>query len=168
MINLRTMQIVIVASMAFWGIGDGLGNIVVYDTWVKIVAYVLTLEDTMIDGMPHPRAIHNEVLPHIGYAFIYLSKLTAGVLCTISAIKLWKARGATAAVFNEAKDKFYVGVGFILFMLIFGFISLKGGVFNTGAMPSDFTLMVFDFVTMFLAMCCAALLFVALPTDEPK
>jgi len=57
-INLRTMQVVIVAAMASWGIMDGIGNLIVYDTWVKIVAFVLTLEETMVNGAPHPRAIY--------------------------------------------------------------------------------------------------------------
>lgn len=161
------MQVAIVASMAFWGIMDGIGNLIVYDTWVKIVAYVLTLEELMVNGEPHPRAIYNPVLPHLGYAFIYLSKMIGGVFCVMSGIAMWKARSEVYEVFNAAKEKFYIGIGFFLFMLIFGFISLKGGMFNTGEMPSDFTLMVFDFVTMFLAMCAAAVVFVAVPT-QPK
>jgi len=165
-LNLRTMQVLIVISMAFWGIMDGIGNLIVYDTWVKIVAYVLSLEGLMVDGMPHPRAMTNPVLPHIGYAFIYLSKMIGGVFCVMAAIKMWKARSEVYSVFNAAKEKFYVGIGFFLFMLIFGFISLKGGMFNTGEMPSDFTLMVFDFVTMFLSMCAAATIFVYLPTED--
>lgn|GEM_PF-2940755 len=168
MINLRTMQVVIVAAMASWGIMDGIGNLIVYDTWVKIVAFVLTLEETMVNGAPHPRAIYNPVLPHIGYAFIYLSKLTGGVLCVMGAVKMWKSRLEVAEVFNAAKEKFYMGIGFFLFMLIFGFVTLKGGMFNTGDMPSDFTLMVFDFVTLFLAMCGAATIFVSIPTHAPE
>lgn len=166
MINLRTMQIVIVASLAFWALMDGLGNLIVYDLWVNTVAYVLSLEELMVNGEPHPRAIYNPVLPHIAYSFIYLSKFSGGVLCVMSGIKMWKVRREVEKVFNAAKKKFFIGASIFVFMLTFGFISMKGGVFNTGQMPSEFTLQVFDFVTLYMAMCFAAMIYVALPASQ--
>lgn len=164
--SVRIIKILLVASVAAWGLLDGIGNIVVYDTWVKIVAFVLALENTMIDGELSARAITNPVLPHIGYAFIYLSKITAGILCSVSAFKLWQARNETSEIFQDAKSHFYMGCGIVMFMLIFGFIVLKGTVFNTGLEPSEFTMAVYNFVTLYLAMLVATLIYVSLP--EPK
>ena len=87
-------------------------------------------------------------------------------MCVMSGIKMWKARREVEAVFNAAKEKFFIGAGLIIFMLIFGFITMKGGVFNTGQMPSEFTMQVFDFVTMFVAMCAVAMMYVAIPTEQ--
>lgn len=161
------MQVVTVASLAFWALMDGVGNLVGYELWVKVVAFVMALEELMVNGEPHPRAILNPVLPHIAYAFIYVSKFSGGILCVMSGIQMWKLRHEVEEVYNAAKEKFFVGAGIIVFMLTFGFISMKGGLFNTGQMPSEFTLQVFDFVTMYLAMCGASILYVALPT-QPK
>lgn len=164
--SLRLMKIFVVSAIAAWGLLDGIGNIIVYDTWVQIVGFVLRLEDELFNGELSPRAVTNPILPHIGYAFIYLSKITAGILCTKSALALWQARNESAEEFNSAKYWFYVGCGLVMFMLIFGFVVMKGAVFNTGLQPSAFTVMVFEFVTLFLAMLGASLIYVSIP--EPK
>lgn len=161
--SLRVMKILIVISIAAWGLVNGVGNIMFYGEWIDIVGYVLAIENVQYDGQPSGRAITSPIAAVIGYAFIYLPKFATGFLCALAAYRLWQTRNATAEIFDQAKYWFYVGCGISMFMLIFGFLVLAGGMFSTGGTPSELSQGFHSFVSVYMTSIGFALLFVALP-----
>lgn len=164
--NLRILKILLVFSVAAWGIFNGIGNLMFYDEWVKIVGYVMLVENTQYNGEPSSRAITFPIFYVIAYAFIYLSKFATGIFCGWGAVDLWKVRSASAGTFNNAKSRFYFGCGVTFFMLIFGFLVMAGSFFATGGAPSELSQGFHSFVTVYMVCIGFALLFVAIPEQE--
>lgn len=163
---LRIIKILLVLSIAAWALVNAVGNIMFYDEWVKIVAYVMAVENVQYDGHLSARAMNAPILHHIGYAFIYLPKLITGILCLLGAADLWKARRDVAIAFDRAKYRFYLGCGVSMFSLIFGFLVVAGAMFSPGGKPSELVQGFHSFVSVYMVSIGMALLFVAIP--EPK
>lgn len=160
---LRIVKILLVFSVAAWGLVNTVGNIMFYDEWIKVVAHVMAVEGVEYSGQHSARAMNVPVLHHIGYAFIYLPKLITGILCLMAALEMWKARHLTASVFDQAKTRFYIGCGISMFMLFFGFLVVAGGMFSPGGAPSELVQGFHTFVSVYMVSIGMSLLFVAIP-----
>ena len=161
----RIIKILLVASIAAWGLVNGVGNLLYYDYWLNIVGFVMSVENVESEAA---RAITNPLLHSIGYAFIYLPKFATGIFCGWGAYDLWRARRATAEIFEKAKYRFYIGTGISIFMLIFGFLVMAGAFFNPGVMPSVFAQTFLSGVSVYLISIGVALLYVAIPEEKAK
>ncbi|HSX86240.1 MAG TPA: DUF2165 family protein [Cellvibrio sp.] len=161
--TLRIMKILLVVSIAAWGFVNGVGNIMFYDQWIDVVGHVMAIENIEYDGQLSGRAITHPAFHTIGYAFIYLSKFATGIVCALGAYDLWRARRAAAVQFNKAKNRFYIGCGISMFMLIFGFLVLAGSFFSTGQAPSELAQGFHSFVSVYMVCIGFALLYVAIP-----
>lgn len=164
--SLRIIKILLVLSIAAWGLVNAVGNIMFYDEWITIVAHVMAVENVQYDGQPSNRAMNVPILHTIGYAFIYVPKLITGILCLVAAADLWKVRRESAIVFDRAKYRFYLGCGVSMFMLIFGFLVVAGAMFSPGGKPSELVQGFHSFVSVYMVSIGMALLFVAMP--EPR
>ncbi|MGI9293012.1 MAG: DUF2165 family protein [Pseudomonadales bacterium] len=130
---IRIIKVVLMFSIAAWGVVGGFTNLIDYQGGVGVVALVLSMDLVMeTEGMgPTPaawRAITSPVIAHIGFFFIWASKLATGVLCAISAGRLWMNRAGKQ--FNDAKQLGLAGAGVSLFMLFFGFVTMSGTYFE--------------------------------------
>ena len=117
------------ASIALWGLLGGIANLMAYQDGYSAVAFTFSMEGA--ENAPGMwRVVHNPLLIHIGFAFIWLSKFATGLLCSISVVQLWNARNTTAEAFNEAKTIGLVGICISMFMLFFGFVVISGSYFE--------------------------------------
>lgn len=160
---LRLVKILLVFSIAAWALVNAVGNIMFYDDWLKVVAHVMSVENVQYDGQASGRAMNSPVLHTIGYAFIYIPKFITGILCLLAVGDMWKARNSLAPIFDRAKQRFYLGCGVSMFMLIFGFLVVAGGMFSPGGAPSELVQGFHSFVSVYLVAIGMALLLVAIP-----
>ena len=117
------------ASIALWGLLSGIANLMAYGDGYSSVEFVLSMKGAK--GAPGLwRAIENPIFIHIGFAFIWASKLATGLLCSFSTVHLWKNRNRKATVFNNAKTYGIAGAAISMFMLFFGFVVISGSYFE--------------------------------------
>jgi len=77
---------------------------------------------TFEGGAESWRATSNPVAIWMGALIIMLSKLSAGVLCSVGAVKMWQARAGDSEGFAGAKQTALAGCGIAMIMLFGGFI----------------------------------------------
>lgn len=163
---IKLVKISLMASIALWGLIGGVTNLMDYYGGYRSVAYVFSMTGASdVPGLW--RAIENPFLIHIGFAFIWISKLATGLLCSISTVQLWQNRNSTASDFNASKSYGIVGASISIFMLFFGFIVLSGSYFelwrdiNLGAVAHQFAF-------IYLASMGIIVLLIAQPDIEPR
>jgi len=129
-VSIRIVKVLLSLSVAIWGFAAGFMNLVSYESGVKSVAYVLSIE-----GKESVRAISLPLIYHLGFAVIYLGKFATGFFCALGALDLWKSRHANVESFNAAKANTILGCGIGLFFLFFAFFAVAGAVFSPGEGP---------------------------------
>ena len=76
------------------------------------------------------KAVSSTPLSWLGGVWILSGYLTAGVLCTVSAARMWSARNASGAQFVAAKNLALAGCGIFAIMLFGGFTVVAEGWFE--------------------------------------
>jgi len=118
---LRIMKILLVLSVALWGLLGTFGNLHDWSGTIGGVA-ITTSMSTFEGGAEDWRATSNPVIIFVGAAFILISKAVAGVLCLVGAWRMWVARTGDSAAFAKAKTLALTGCAVAMFMLFGGFI----------------------------------------------
>ena len=118
---LRIMKILLVLSVALWGLLGTFGNLHDWSGTMGGVE-VTTSMSTFEGGTDDWRATSNPVIIIAGALFILVSKALAGVLCLVGARQMWTARTSDAATFAKAKTLALTGCAVAMFMLFGGFI----------------------------------------------
>lgn len=118
---LRTTKILLVITVALWGLIGAFQNVSEWDETVSAVGAATSMV-TFEDGATSWQATSNPVVIWIGALFIVLSKLAAGVLCAIGAGTMWRARGDDASAFAASKEMALTGCAIAVIMLFGGFI----------------------------------------------
>lgn len=77
---------------------------------------------TFEGGSESWKATSSPVIIWAGALFIMVSKLVAGSLCVIGALRMWGARKGDAVIFQQAKTIALSGCGIAVLMLFGGFI----------------------------------------------
>ncbi|GJL92350.1 DUF2165 family protein [Hyphococcus sp.] len=126
---LRMLKILLVLSVAAWGLIGGFMNILHWPETTGSVAAVTSMA-TFEGGPESWRATSNPIVILLGALFITISKLTGGLLCAIGAMKMFGARNGGAAAFGHAKQTALAGCAVIIFMLFGGFIVIAEGWFD--------------------------------------
>jgi len=118
---LRIMKILLILSVALWGLLGTFGNL---HDWSGTMGGVeaTTSMSTFEGGADDWRATSNPVIIIAGALFILISKALAGVLCLVGAWRMWTARTSDAATFAKAKTYALTGCAVAVFMLFAGFI----------------------------------------------
>ena len=117
----RIVKIVLIITVALWGLVGALDNILGWSQSLGAVAAVTSMA-TVEGGAESWQATTNPVIMWLGALFIMLSKLTTGVMCAIGAGRMWQSRGGDVADFRAAKAIALTGCGIAVIMLFGGFL----------------------------------------------
>jgi predicted small integral membrane protein len=118
---LRILKILLVLSVALWGLIGAFGNLSDWSGTLDAVKAATSMS-TFEGGADNWRATTNPVVILIGALFIMLSKTIAGLLCLMGAWRMWHARAADAVIFAKSKTLALAGCAVAIFMLFTGFI----------------------------------------------
>lgn len=118
---LQKTKILLVVTVALWGLVGAHGNLTDWDGTTGAVGAVTSMA-SFEGGAESWKATSNPAVIWLGALFIMLSKLAAGVLCSVGAWRMWQARGADAAAFVAAKQIALAGCAVAVIMLFGGFI----------------------------------------------
>jgi len=117
---LRAMKIVLVLSVAVFGLVGAFGNI---DDWAGTKgAVAATTSMATFEGGASWRATSNPAVIVTGAVLIPLFKTIGALLCLAGAWLMWSARAAEAAAFAKAKTLALSGCMVFVFMLFAGWI----------------------------------------------
>ncbi len=118
---LRIVKILLVLSVAVWGLLGAFGNL--SDWGGTMGAVTATTSMSTIEPGPYSwRATSNPALMFGVSAAITLTKLVIAALCLLGARKMWAARRQDAAAFAQAKTLAIAGCGAAMFLLFTGWI----------------------------------------------
>jgi predicted small integral membrane protein len=118
---LRMTKILLIACVAVWCLLGAIGNVTDWDGTMGAVGAAASMS-TFDGGAESWKATSNPVVIWMGALMIMLSKVAAGMLCSIGALKMWQARDGDAAGFSAAKATALAGCGIAMIMLFGGFI----------------------------------------------
>ena len=117
---LRIMKILLILSVAVFGLVGAFGNI---DDWAGTKgAVAATTSMATFEGGASWRATSNPAVILTGAVLIPLFKTLGGLLCLAGAWRMWSARAADAAAFAKAKTLALAGCMVLVFMLFAGWI----------------------------------------------
>ena len=126
---LRIMKIVLVLSVALWGLLGARGNIVDWKGTTGAVAAV-TAMSTFAGGAHRWEATTNPVVILAGATFIVLFKVTAALLCSAGAWRMSAHRASDAETFGRAKTLALTGCVVAVFGLFGGWTVIGEGWFE--------------------------------------
>lgn len=118
---LRIAKIMLVFSVAAWGLVGAFGNFADWEGTTGAIGAATSMA-TFEGGAESWRATSTPAVVMAGAVFIIASKMLAGILCLVGAARMAAALGADAAAFQEAKSLALTGCAVAVFMLFFGFI----------------------------------------------
>jgi predicted small integral membrane protein len=122
----RMSKALLVLQVGLFSLLVGTDNIVDYGTNYAFVEHVMEMDTVFPDSSLKWRAITNDTLNEATYALIIAVEIMTGLLCVTGAVRLWQARGATAADFNAAKGIATAGLVLGLSLWFFGFMTVAG------------------------------------------
>jgi predicted small integral membrane protein len=132
---LRTLKIVLVLSVAAWGLLGAFGNLTDWSGAVNAVSAVTSMA-TVKGGTESWQATNSQPLIFIGAAFILLLKIVCGILCLIGAKDMWRARAGTAQEFQLAKSYALSGCAVAIILLFVGWIVIAAVWFELWRSPT--------------------------------
>lgn len=122
----RLCKIALVFALAVFTTLVVLGNVTDYGANFAYVSHVLKMDTTFPPSRDSWRAIHSPAAHHAFYGGIILWEALVAGLCFAGALRLWRARRATAAVFHHAKSLAIVGITAGLLLWFGAFITIGG------------------------------------------
>ena len=117
----RTVKIGLIVTVALWGFIGALGNVLDWNQTTGAVAAVTSMA-SFEGGADSWQATTNPLVIWLGALFIMLSKVTAGVMCSVGAVRMWQARRSDVADFRTAKAFGLAGCAIAVIMLFGGFL----------------------------------------------
>jgi predicted small integral membrane protein len=126
MMPMRLAKILLMATIALWLALVAFGNITDYGSNWVFVQHVLAMDSIFPDAGIHYRAIHSPLLQHAAYGLIIATETLAAVLCGFGAWRLWRARRASAVLFQRAKRLAVIGLTLGLLLWLGGFMAIGG------------------------------------------
>ena len=132
---LRTLKIVLILSVAAWGLLGAFGNFMDWNGAVNAVSAVTSMA-TVKGGAESWQATNSQPLIFIGAALIVLLKIVCGILCLIGANDMWRARAGTAQEFQLAKSYALSGSAVAIILLFLGWIVIAGIWFELWRSPT--------------------------------
>ena len=126
---LRILKILLVLSVAAWGLLGAFGNIVNWNGVTSSVSAVTSMS-TFASGADHWKATTNPIIILAGALFIVIFKLVVVALCVTGASRMWVARAGNPATFAEAKTLALTGCAVAVLCLFTGWIVIGEGWFE--------------------------------------
>jgi predicted small integral membrane protein len=131
----RIVKIMLMLSVGLFGAVGFMSNMLDFAPGHEQVRTVLSMEGaTGTPGMEW-RRITSPLVVHLGFALIYLTKLTVAVLCTYSAFQMFQARDADVATFDAAKRLGLLACGVAVVTFFVGFIVIAENFFEYWRVP---------------------------------
>ncbi|MBR0670947.1 DUF2165 domain-containing protein [Roseomonas soli] len=127
---LRLSRIALTKSVALLFTLIAFGNLTDYGTNFAFVQHVLAMDTTFRSPGVMWRAITDPTLHHAAYILIIAWEAATAVLLWAGVMRLWSARGGTAAAWNAARGPAILGLtaGALLYGL--GFLVVAGEWFS--------------------------------------
>ncbi|MBN8726295.1 MAG: DUF2165 domain-containing protein [Xanthomonadales bacterium] len=122
----RLSKIAVVAAIALWLGLVAFGNITDYGSNWPFVQHVLAMDTVFPDARIRWRAISAPWLQHAAYLAIILAESLAAILCGIGAVRMWRARRASAAAFHHAKAPAVLGLTLGVLLWLGAFMAIGG------------------------------------------
>lgn len=118
---LRYSKILCVSAMALYCSLVAFGNISDYYANFPAVAHTLSMQELFADSTIGYRALTNPLLHHLAFMLAIGAESATAILCMLGAWRLFKARKASAQVFNQAKNCAIAGLtcGFLTWQVLF-------------------------------------------------
>lgn len=118
---LRVTKILLILSVALWGLIGVYGNIADWNG--TVFAMEATTSMSAFDGGTDDwRATTNPAIILIGSLYIVILKIITALLCFAGAWRMWQARASDTATFANAKTLALAGCAVAIFMLFSGWI----------------------------------------------
>lgn len=122
----KTALIVIVAM---WAFSSALQNVMDWQSTIEAVIATTSMV-TVEGGESSWKATSEPFVAWGGALFILLSKILAGILCAVGALKMWVAHKQDLTGFTHAKNIALTGCIVAIIMLFGGFIVVAEGWFE--------------------------------------
>jgi predicted small integral membrane protein len=122
----RLCKIAVLAAVAGWVSLVAFGNLTDYGSNWPFVQHVLAMDTIFPDAHIRYRAIHAVWLQRAAYALIIAVELLAAVLCWLGMWRLWRARRASAGVFQRSKRMAVLGLAVGVLLWLGGFVAIGG------------------------------------------
>jgi predicted small integral membrane protein len=121
MLIARYAKIVMSLSLAAFLLLVTFDNLTDYGSNFQFVRHVMSMDTTFPGNALTYRAVTTPALWHLAYAIIIVSQAAAGILYLWGAVRLFQARHAPGAVFNQAKRCVIAAslLGFVIFFFMF-------------------------------------------------
>jgi predicted small integral membrane protein len=123
---LRLSKTALVAAGALFLLIVVFNNVTDYGSNFDFVQHVLAMDTTFPGNKGMWRALTAPAIHHAFYASIILWELASGVLLAAGAWKLWQARTASAADWQQAKSLAVAGLTLSLLQWFIAFITVGG------------------------------------------
>lgn len=122
----RIVKIVLTFFVGLLGLLTGADNIIDYQTNFEVVQHVMSMDTTRAGNALMGRAVASDALHRLFYWSIILTEIVYGALCVAGALRLFGARGSSAASFAAAKDIAILGLSLGFALYFFGFMIVGG------------------------------------------
>ncbi len=122
----RISKTLLVAMIGIFSLLVGVDNVIDYGTNYAFVEHVMAMDTVFPDTTLMWRAVTSDVLNNAVYIVIISLEILTGLLCVSGALRLWRARGESAASFNAAKGVAIAGLVCGLGLWFFGFLTVAG------------------------------------------
>jgi len=122
---IRLTKIVLILLVGLWGLISGIHNLLDTDTGYRAVADVVGSD--FVAGW---KAIKSPVFIWLAFSIIPLAKFVTAFMCLPGGFRMWQARKATAADFNQSKRLAVAGCAVSIAMLYGAFIVAAETYFN--------------------------------------
>jgi predicted small integral membrane protein len=121
MLIARYAKIVMSLSLAAFLLLVTFDNLTDYGSNFQFVRHVMSMDTTFPGSVLTYRAVTIPALWHLAYAIIIVSQALAGALYLWGSARLYQARYAPGAAFNQAKDCVIAAslLGFVIFFFTF-------------------------------------------------
>ena len=121
MLIARYAKIVMSLSLAAFCLLVAFDNVTDYGSNFQAVRHVLSMDTTFPGTVLTYRSVTTPALWHLAYVIIIVSQGAAGALYLLGGVRLFQARHASGAVFNQAKSWVIAAslLGFLIFFFLF-------------------------------------------------
>ena len=123
---IRLSKAALVASSALFLLIVVFNNLTDYGSNFEFVRHVLGMDTTFPGNKGMWRALTSPLIHHAFYASIILWELISGVLLAAGAWNLWRARSASAAVWQHAKSLAIAGLVLNMLLWFLAFLTIGG------------------------------------------
>jgi predicted small integral membrane protein len=138
-------------------------NLTDYGSNFAFVRHVMSMDTTFPGNALMYRAVTTPALWHLAYAVIIASQAAAGLLYLIGGIRLYRARHAPCAVFNQAKS-FTIAASLLGFVIFFFMFMVIGGEWFSMWQSKDWNAQ--EAAYRFYMAVLGVLIFVSLPDGD--